>query len=74
MLKNSSKKKIKIIEISINNNLLSVKYLASEVGKSRTYLYRKVQAIVNNTFVNFIKTIRLRRTIHLLKKNDFVCL
>ena len=64
------KKIIKIIEDSMNDNLLSVEYLASEVGMSRANLYRKLQAIVNDTPVNFIKTIRLKRATQLLKKND----
>lgn len=63
------KKLIKIIENSMDDNLLSVEYLASEVGMSRANLYRKLQAILNDTPVNFIKTIRLKRAAQLLKKN-----
>jgi len=64
------KKLIKIIENSMDDNLLSVEYLASEIGMSRANLYRKVQAIINDTPVNFIKTIRLKRAAQLLKKNE----
>lgn len=64
------KKLIKIIENSMDDNLLSVEYLASEVGMSRANLYRKVQSIINDTPVNFIKTIRLKRAAQLLKKNE----
>ncbi len=64
------KKLIKIIEDSMNDDQLSVEYLASEIGMSRANLYRKVQAIVNDTPVNFIKTIRLKRAAQLLKKNE----
>ncbi|GIZ09725.1 hybrid sensor histidine kinase/response regulator transcription factor [Flavobacterium sp. UMI-01] len=64
------KKLIKIIEDSMNDNLLSVEYLASEVGMSRANLYRKLQSIINDTPVNFIKTIRLKRAAQLLKKNE----
>ncbi|MBJ6367010.1 hybrid sensor histidine kinase/response regulator transcription factor [Snuella sedimenti] len=64
------KKLVKIIEDSMDDNLLSVEYLASEVGMSRANLYRKVQAILNDTPVNFIKTIRLKRAAQLLKNND----
>ena len=64
------KKLIKIIENSMDDNLLSVEYLASEVGMSRANLYRKLQAIINDTPVNFIKTIRLKRAAQLLKKSD----
>ena len=63
------KKLIKIIEENINNNLLFVEFLASEIGMSRANLYRKVQLILNDTPVNFIKTIKLKRAAQLLKQN-----
>ncbi|GEC72769.1 Signal transduction histidine kinase [Flavobacterium flevense] len=64
------KRLIQIIENSMDDNLLSVEYLASEIGMSRANLYRKLQAIINDTPVNFIKTIRLKRAAQLLKKSD----
>ncbi|WP_372757210.1 two-component regulator propeller domain-containing protein [Mariniflexile sp.] len=64
------KKLIKIIEDTMDDNLLSVEYLASEVGMSRANLYRKLQTIINDTPVNFIKKIKLKRAAQLLKKND----
>lgn len=64
------KKLITIVENSMDDNLLSVEYLASEAGMSRANLYRKLQAILNDTPVNFIKKIRLKRAEQLLKKND----
>ncbi|MEP1489827.1 MAG: two-component regulator propeller domain-containing protein [Algibacter sp.] len=64
------RKLVTIIENSMNDNLLSVEYLASEVGMSRANLYRKVHAILNDTPVNFIKKIRLKRAEQLLKKNE----
>ncbi|MEO9572126.1 MAG: two-component regulator propeller domain-containing protein [Polaribacter sp.] len=64
------RKLVKIIENSMSDNLLSVEFLASEVGMSRANLYRKLQAILNETPVNFIKKIRLKRAEQLLKKNE----
>lgn len=64
------KKLIKIVENAIDDQLLSVEYLASEVGMSRANLYRKLLAITNDTPVNFIKKIRLKRAKQLLKKNN----
>jgi len=64
------RKLVTIIEDSMNDNLLSVEYLASEVGMSRANLYRKLQAISNVTPVNFIKKIRLKRAEQLLKDSD----
>ncbi|MCK0134879.1 two-component regulator propeller domain-containing protein [Arenibacter sp. S6351L] len=63
------KKLVQIIEDSMDDNLLSVEFLASEVGMSRANLYRKVQSIMDDTPVNFIKQIRLKRAAQLLKKN-----
>ncbi|MCK0191727.1 two-component regulator propeller domain-containing protein [Arenibacter sp. F20364] len=64
------KKLVQIIEGSMDDNLLSVEYLASEVGMSRANLYRKVQTIMDDTPVNFIKQIRLKRAAQLLRKNQ----
>ncbi|MDN3666794.1 two-component regulator propeller domain-containing protein [Algibacter miyuki] len=63
------KKLIKIIEDNLNNNILNVEFLASEIGMSRANLYRKVQQILNDTPVNFIKTIKLKRAAQLLKQD-----
>ncbi|ALJ06456.1 hypothetical protein APS56_15525 [Pseudalgibacter alginicilyticus] len=63
------KKLIKIIEDNMNNNILTVEFLASEIGMSRANLYRKVQLILNDTPINFIKTIKLKRAAQLLKQN-----
>ncbi|MDE3740986.1 hybrid sensor histidine kinase/response regulator transcription factor [Maribacter polysaccharolyticus] len=64
------KKLIMIIEESMTDNLLSVEYLASEIGMSRANLYRKIKAIANDTPVNFIKKIKLKRAAQLLKTNN----
>ena len=64
------KRLIHIIENSIDDDLLSVEFLASEVGMSRANLYRKLQLILNETPVNFIKQIRLKRAAQLLRGNN----
>ena len=64
------RKLVKIIENSLDDNLLSVEYLASEVGVSRASLYRKLQKIANISPVEFIKQIRLKRATQLLKKDS----
>ena len=63
------RKLVTIIEESIDDKHLNVEFLASEAGMSRANLYRKVQAINNDTPVNFIKRIRLKRAAQLLKNN-----
>lgn len=64
------KKLMTIVEDSLEDGSLSVEYLAQEVGMSRANLYRKLQAILGETPVNFIKKIRLNRACQLLKKNS----
>ncbi|SHJ06717.1 hybrid sensor histidine kinase/response regulator transcription factor [Pseudozobellia thermophila] len=61
------RKLICIIEEHIDDKALNVEFLASEVGMSRANLYRKLQAINNDTPVNFIKDIRLKRASQLLR-------
>ncbi len=63
------RKLVAIIENYIDDDLLSVEYLASEVGMSRASLYRKLQAITGETPVDFIKKIRLERAVQLLKQD-----
>ncbi|MDO6819478.1 hybrid sensor histidine kinase/response regulator transcription factor [Zobellia sp. 1_MG-2023] len=60
---------IEIIEEFIDDSSLNVEFLASEVGMSRANLYRKLQVINNDTPVNFIRQIRLKRAAQLLKNN-----
>lgn len=64
------KKLVSIVEESMGDHLFSVEFLASEVGMSRANLYRKLKVILNETPVNFIKKIRLKRAEQLLKKNS----
>lgn len=64
------RKLVKIIEGSIDDNLLSVEFLASEVGVSRASLYRKLQSIAAISPVEFIKQIRLKRAAQLLKNDS----
>lgn len=63
------KKLIELIETNITNSELSVKFLATEAGMSRANLYRKTQQILNETPVNFIRTIKLKRAAQLLKQD-----
>ncbi|MGB0198635.1 MAG: two-component regulator propeller domain-containing protein [Flavobacteriaceae bacterium] len=59
-----------IIENNMDDSLLSVAFLAKQIGMSRTSLYRKLQAIVQETPVNFIKKIKLKRACQLLEKEN----
>lgn len=62
---------VEIIEKQLTNPQLSVQYLATEIGMSRANLYRKVQQILNDTPVNLIKKIRLKRAKQILEMDKF---
>ncbi|MFN3802032.1 ATP-binding protein, partial [Belliella pelovolcani] len=64
------RKLINIIEQHLGDEFLGVEFLATEIGMSRAHLYRKIKAITDDTPVNFIKNIRLKRAAQLLKKNS----
>ncbi|MCL4120236.1 UNVERIFIED_CONTAM: hypothetical protein GTU68_027830 [Idotea baltica] len=62
---------IEIIEVNIASPNLSVEFLSSEVGMSRANLYRKTQKILNDTPVNLIKKMRLKRAKQIIELNKF---
>ncbi|GLR17165.1 hybrid sensor histidine kinase/response regulator transcription factor [Portibacter lacus] len=62
---------IEIIEKNIANTNLSVEFLSSEVGMSRANLYRKIQKLMNDTPVNLIKKMRLKRAKQIIELNKF---
>ncbi len=57
------------IENNISESSLSVEELGREVGMSRVTLYRKIKALTNQTAVEFIRSIRLKRAAQLLEQN-----
>jgi len=64
------KKVMAYIELNIAEPGLNVEDLAKEVFMSRTTLYRKIKALTNQTTVEFIRTVRLKRAAQLLKSNN----
>ncbi|PRY53599.1 two component regulator with propeller domain [Arcticibacter pallidicorallinus] len=59
------------IEANISEPGLNVEDLAKEVYMSRTTLYRKIKALTNQTTVEFIRAVRLKRAAQLLKTNNY---
>lgn len=59
------------IERNMMEPSLSVEELGKEVGISRVTLYRKIKALTNQTAIEFIRTIRLKRAAQLLEKNNY---
>jgi signal transduction histidine kinase/ligand-binding sensor domain-containing protein/DNA-binding response OmpR family regulator len=61
---------IEFIEKRMSNPDLSVEELSSKMAMSRVTLYRKLLALTGKTPVEFIKTIRLKRSLQLLEKGQ----
>jgi len=59
------------IEANIAEPGLNVEDLAKEVYMSRTTLYRKIKALTNQTTVEFIRTVRLKRAAQLLNGSNY---
>ncbi|MFC0318583.1 MULTISPECIES: two-component regulator propeller domain-containing protein [Olivibacter] len=61
---------ITIVEENLNDDNFSVHALASEVGVSRTVLYRKIRQLSGLNLVEFIKVVRLKKAAQLLETNS----
>lgn len=61
----------KIIEDNINNSDLSVAFIASEMGISRSGLFAKLKALTDATPNEMIQIVRLRRAALLLKEGRY---
>ena len=65
------KKALKIVENYIDDSEFSIKRFSQEMGTSRMQLYRKIDALTNQTVKEFIRDIRLERASQLLRKKAF---
>jgi signal transduction histidine kinase/ligand-binding sensor domain-containing protein/DNA-binding response OmpR family regulator len=62
-------KAIKIVEAHIANPEFDVREFYTEMGMSRSVLYRKLEAITGSSVNEFVRSIRLKRAADLLKQN-----
>lgn len=60
-----------IIEQNISNHEFSVEKLALELGLSRVHLFRKLKYLINQSPMELIYSIRLKRAIDLIKTNNY---
>lgn len=58
---------VKLVEENLSSGELNVDFLAGELGLSRASLYRKLKSLTGQTVNDFIKDIRMRKSLHLLK-------
>ena len=64
------KKLMKLIEQNIENPEFDVNGLVSEIGMSRTVLYKKVKALTNHSVGSLIKYLRLKKASEILLKTN----
>lgn len=62
------KRLVEVIEKNLASPDLSVDYLATEIGMSKSTLYRNLKSITGQSANIFIKNIRMRRSLILLKE------
>lgn len=59
-------KLVTFIEANISNQLLDARLICKEIAISRTVLYSKIKLLTGQTVHEFIKTIRLKKSLQLL--------
>ena len=63
------KKAVDYISENISDSSINVNKISAHVGLSRVHFYRKIKALTNQTAVEFIRNIRLKRATTLLAQN-----
>ncbi|HTJ52495.1 MAG TPA: two-component regulator propeller domain-containing protein [Cyclobacteriaceae bacterium] len=61
---------VKCVEKNISSPNFSVEDLGTELGISRAYVFRKIQALTGKTPLEFIRTIRMQHAAQLLEKSQ----
>ena len=63
------KKAVSYITKNISYPSISVQQLSTHLGLSRVHFYRKIKALTNQTAVEFIRNVKLKRAADLLKQD-----
>lgn len=61
---------IKLIEQNITMTDFSIEFMASNLNMSRTHLHRKLKSLTNQSATEFIRSIRLKNAIKLMKEGE----
>lgn len=64
-------KVMNFIEVNLAEPTLNVEELGKEVSMSRITLYRKIKALTNQTTIEFIRSVRLKRAAQLLETQSY---
>ena len=59
------------VDANLDNSDLSVDDLAREMALSRSVFFRKIKALVGQSPINFLQTIRIKRAIQLMQSRNF---
>jgi len=75
--KNLIEKSVQIIEKHLLDSGFSVEQLSQKLGVSRSSLHRKMKALTNQSATEFIRYVRLRKAVKLMKEGllniDEIC-
>jgi signal transduction histidine kinase/ligand-binding sensor domain-containing protein/DNA-binding response OmpR family regulator len=63
-------KALQIVNDNISNPELDVNFLTSEIGMSRAQLYRKFNAMTNQSVKQFVRTVRLKKAAEMLNSGN----
>jgi signal transduction histidine kinase/ligand-binding sensor domain-containing protein/AraC-like DNA-binding protein len=63
-------KAMNIVETHISDPYYSSELFSKEIGKSRSHLHKKLKALTAQSASEFIRTIRLKRAVQLLKESQ----
>lgn len=63
-------KAIKVTETNMTNMDFSVEELAQYLNLSRTHLHRKLKSLTNQSATEFIRSIRLKRAVQIMKEGN----
>jgi AraC-like DNA-binding protein len=61
---------VKCVEKNLSSAEFSIEDFGRELGISRAYVFKKIQALTGKTPLEFIKTIRLQHAAQLLEKSQ----
>ncbi|MFL9484881.1 two-component regulator propeller domain-containing protein [Chitinophagaceae bacterium LWZ2-11] len=62
---------MKFIDDNIMEPTLNVEELGKKVNMSRITLYRKIKALTNQSTIEFIRSVRLKKAAQLLQRNEY---
>ncbi|GAA3619251.1 hybrid sensor histidine kinase/response regulator transcription factor [Flavivirga jejuensis] len=65
-------KAVYIIDKNLSNSEFTVEDLAANLNLSRTHLHRKLKSITNQSATEFIRSIRLKHAIKLMKEGKYI--